>query len=156
VLKRVAELWNSSSGKDKEKFNKMHEDDVKRYQEQLEQIDKHGYFVMKDGSKSTDEANLKKQVPEGTILPKKALSAYSFFQSSQLKSIKEKEKLETFGEVQKRSGEIWNALSTQQKKPYEKLHQEDVERFTRQMKEWKDNGFFTMDDGSKSTDHKKK
>ena len=40
----------------------MHEKDKVRYEEQITSLDKQGYFIMEDGSKSSDHTtNLKKR-----------------------------------------------------------------------------------------------
>ena len=43
------------SEKEKEKFQVMAAKEKKRYDDQVEELQKKGYFVMDDGSKSTDE-----------------------------------------------------------------------------------------------------
>ncbi len=53
----------------------------------------------------------------------------------------------------KRAGEIWSDMTDKEKKPYEKLHDQDVQRYEKQMKEMNDNGFFVLEDGSKSSEH---
>lgn len=50
----------------------------------------------------------------------------------------------------------WKTLSDDDKLQYEKMHEEDVERQVRQTEQLLKLGYFTMEDGSKSTDHKPK
>ena len=47
-------------------------------------------------------------------------------------------------------------MSDKEKKKYQDLHEKDKKRFERQLAELTKNGFFKMDDGSKSSDHKPK
>ena len=64
AMKKAGETWKSMNESDKEKFNKMHEEDQKRYlqlmlklyryEKQLSDYEKKGYWVGADGMKSTD------------------------------------------------------------------------------------------------------
>lgn len=43
-------------------------------------------------------------------------------------------------------------MTAQKKSKYEKLSQKDAERYNKQLDEIRKNGFFTTEDGTKSTD----
>ena len=91
IMSQAAEHWNKMSDQSKKKFVDMHEEDLKRFKQQQSDFEKLGYFMMPDGSKSTDEKNappkrrLRKasksltsedEVQKGTRKPlKKAVSA---------------------------------------------------------------------------------
>mmetsp|Transcript_24464 Transcript_24464/g.37939 ORF Transcript_24464/g.37939 Transcript_24464/m.37939 type:complete len:144 (-) Transcript_24464:104-535(-) len=140
--------------KAKAPYHKKAEADQKRAKDQTEMLEKKGYFLLDDGSKSTDAKNLpKKKWPEGTLMPKKPNSAYIYFSMAEVNKIKEKEKLEKHTDAMKRAGEIWSEMSDKEKKPFIKLREKDVARYEKQMKEMETNGFFEMDDGSKSSDY---
>ena len=48
--------------KEKKKYDDKHDQDVVRYKKQIEDLDKKGFFIMDDGSKSSDhQAKLKKR-----------------------------------------------------------------------------------------------
>ena len=47
---------------------------------------------------------------------------------------------------------MWNNMSDEQKEPFNKLAQADKERYDRQKQELDTQGYFTLDDGTKSTD----
>jgi len=55
----------------------------------------------------------------------------------------------------KKAGELWGKMSDKEKKKYEDLHKKDKERYDRQMADLNKQGWFKMDDGSKSNEHKK-
>ena len=50
------------------------------------------------------------------------------------------------------AGEKWREMDDDSKAPYEKMYSEDKERFEKQMAEWNKNGYYTMEDGTKSTE----
>ena len=54
----------------------------------------------------------------------------------------------------KKCGDVWNNLSTDEKAIYENKHAKDAERYNQQLQDLDKNGFFLMDDGTKSSDHK--
>ena len=51
---------------------------------------------------------------------------------------------------------MWKELGAKEKKKYDKKRESYVTKYEKQMAELDDKGYFTMDDGSKSTDHKLK
>ena len=53
----------------------------------------------------------------------------------------------------KKAAEVWTAMSSKDKRPYEKMHEEDVQREKDQYEELIKKGYFTMADGSKSSEH---
>ena len=53
----------------------MHEKDIKRYDEQMSQLDTNGFFMMPDGTKSSEHKNpkaAKKRAKKGEDKPEKA------------------------------------------------------------------------------------
>ena len=54
----------------------------------------------------------------------------------------------------KKCGEIWNGLSAEEKKVYEDKNKKDTERYNQQLVNLDKFGYFIMDDGTKSSDHK--
>lgn len=61
-MKKCGELWNKLTPDEKKKYEDKHDKDVLRYKQQIEDLDKKGFFIMDDGSKSSDhQAKLKKR-----------------------------------------------------------------------------------------------
>ena len=66
-MKRCGEIWSKFSDKEKKKYNDLHDKDVKRYDKQLMELHKKGFFIMNDGSKSSDhQAKIKKKRDKAT------------------------------------------------------------------------------------------
>jgi len=102
--------WSSMGDKEKAPYEKMHDTDVARVAKQNAEREKKGYFMLDDGSKSTDEKNAKlfKQSKadkstktagkksdddsdeEEKCLPKRPTSAYLFFNGEYSKQAREK------------------------------------------------------------------
>ena len=62
AMKRCGEIWSKYSDKEKKKYNDLHDKDVKRYDKQMLELHKKGFFIMDDGSKSSDhQAKIKKK-----------------------------------------------------------------------------------------------
>ena len=54
------------------------------------------------------------------------------------------------------AGKEWPAMAEEEKVPFNEKAQVDKERFQRELKEWKEKGYYTLPDGSKSNDKSKK
>ena len=110
--------------------------------------------MTEDGQKSTDLwVDPKKKYGEDCVVPKKPLSSYLFYTKENVNRLKE-EKGCTHPEAMKFCGDNWVRLDDEGKKKYHELHDKDVIRYEKQVKDLDRNGFFMMDDGSKSSDHK--
>jgi len=57
-------------------------------------------------------------------------------------------------ECTKLAGPKWSSMGDKERAPYEKMHDTDVARVEKQNAERAKKGYFTLDDGSKSTDEK--
>ena len=62
AMAKAGEAWNKMNDKQKKKYNDMHSKDVARFESQMKELDTKGYFMMDDGSKSSDHiAKVKKK-----------------------------------------------------------------------------------------------
>jgi len=50
----AGDRWHKLSEEEKEPYNKMHEEDIKRYEKELKELEEKGYFTLADGSRSVD------------------------------------------------------------------------------------------------------
>lgn len=80
-----------------------------------------------------------------------ALSTYLYFANEKYKTQKLENPDLKVTEIMRNNGEAWKKLTEEQKKPFEKLHQEDVVRHEKEMKEFNELGYYTTADGIKST-----
>ena len=168
VFGRVSEDWQKMETKDKQKYIKMNENDKKRFDKQVAELKKHGYYTLEDGSKSTDPQNaalLKVKVKKGKKdkgkddsesdeddshpPPKKAISAWGFFNAEMAKKFAAEGKQK---EAFQLASELWNKMTDAEKKPYNDKNAKDKTRVERQTAELKKHGYYLLDDGSKSTD----
>jgi len=86
------------------------------------------------------------------VLPKKATSAYFFFNVQYIKSVREKDANISQTEGAKLAGTKWGTMSEKEKAPFDKQAADDKVRFEKQTKELETKGWFKMEDGTKSTD----
>jgi hypothetical protein len=61
IAKLVGVRWGELSDKEKAPYEKQNEQDKVRQQNQKDEVAKKGYFMMPDGSKSTDTQNIPKK-----------------------------------------------------------------------------------------------
>ena len=173
--------WGELTDEEKEPYVKKNLDDKKRHADQKAELAKKGYFTMTDGSKSTDEANAhlfkekKKRVKKETKNdakkaktdasdsddedeeeeqkhppPKRALSAWTLFLT--LESAKLRKEGKAQGEAFKICGEMWGKMTDAEKEPHTKENERLKEIADDQKKELAKHGYYTLANGSKSTD----
>ena len=136
----------------------MAEKDQKRYEKQLADLEKKGFFMTEDGVKSTDlPVDARKKWGKDVVEPKRPMSAYNAFQGKNRGEIKAKnpdaKHTEMFGLMSKE----WEKLSDKQKAVYEKEVKSDQERYEREYAELVKNGFFIYEkDGTSSADVQEK
>jgi len=151
ISKKAGEAWKNLSDAQKQPFNEKAEKEKKVYEARMAEWTSKGVFKFEDGSLSTNPKNLdrvqKMACPENTPKPKAAKNALSFFS----KDCKVPEGT-SIGDRQKLVTEKFNALSAKEKAKYEKLAAEDKKRFDKQMESVWLHGYFTLEDGTKSSD----
>ena len=54
AMSKAGELWGKLTDAEKKKFNDLHEKDQVRYENQKKELKEKGYFILDDGSKSSD------------------------------------------------------------------------------------------------------
>ena len=54
AMKKCGETWKGMTEKQRKPWTAEAEKDKKRYEKEMEHLTKHGYFLMEDGSKSSD------------------------------------------------------------------------------------------------------
>ena len=79
AMKETGDLWKTLSDEQKKKYDDMHEADVERYSKQLKSLFEKGYFIMEDGTKSSEVeiAGKKKKATREEQKPKKRKSHLS-------------------------------------------------------------------------------
>ena len=85
--------------------------------------------------------------------PTKTRGAYNLFTSDYFKNYK------VSGELTKKvmidAAQLWKTFTDVQKKPYIDESQKDQQRYIRQIKEFKENGFYTNEDGTDAFESEK-
>lgn len=90
------------------------------------------------------------------IKPKKAMNAYSFFNTPNMKKIKNENPDMKQSDIMKQSGAEWQMLSEEEKAKFDDMVEEDKKRYAAQISEIQKRGYFMMDDNVKSCDVKPK
>jgi len=87
-------------------------------------------------------------------MPKKILTAYMYFNIEELANAKKNlgdSKLNCV-EIAKSTSSKWAVMTLKQKEKYDKLNLKDQARYNEQLEQIRKNGYFTNEDGVKSTD----
>lgn len=153
-----SQKWGTLSDKQKEKYIKLNEKDKVRYEKEMKQYEKQGWFINSDGvnSKCLTKSGRVLDFEANTVLPKKVKSSFMFFHAEYFQKNKNAETKISVTDMSKKIGAEWGTMTSKQKLKYENLSKKDETRYNNQIKELKDNGFFIMEDGSKSSEHQKK
>ena len=83
--------------------------------------------------------------------PMRPMTAWTIFNGDKTKELAAEGKRK---EAHSLSKQAWENISKKEKAPYVKKAEEDTKRYERQVEELKKKGYFTLGDGSKSTDRK--
>ena len=71
-MKGAGAAWNTLDDAGKKKYNEMAAKDAERFKKQTEEVKEKGFFLLEDGSKSTDHmVKIKKDKSAGNISVKK-------------------------------------------------------------------------------------
>ena len=105
-----------------------------------------------DKSEEKKKKSGKEKSDDGVLKPTRTLSSYIFYTKERVPEIKKKNPSMKHTEAMSQAGADWNKLSEAQKKPYEDMNKEDAKRYEKQMAEFKKKGYFTLEDGTKSSD----
>jgi len=156
IAKLNGEHWGKLTDAEKKPFEKMQQEDLKRFEKETQQFHELGYFINSDGIKSTflTKKGKAQEFEIGTVMPKKVSSAYMLYLHEYYANNKKKSTDEKVDVVKnmKLLAEKWNEMSSKQKQKYAKQQQKDQERYHDQLDQLRKNGYFTTEAGVKSTD----
>ena len=162
IFKLASEAWNKCSEEEKAPYEERAAEDKLRAGRQAKELAEHGYYTLEDGSKSTDEKNksllkVKKKRGKGAEEsdddshppPKRACSAWTFYNTEAAKEYRAQGKGK---EAFKLASEKWATMSEKEKAPYVKMAEADKAREEKEKAELAKKGYYTLSDGTKSTD----
>ena len=66
--------------------------------------------------------------------PKRALSAYFFFCNEKRAEVKKENPDFKLGQISKKLAEMWGELTDEDKKPYNEMHDKDIQRYEEEKK----------------------
>jgi len=140
----------------KQKYQKLSDQDKVRFEKETAMLASKGYFINKDGVKSTDIKPELKHFPKSTVMPKGKIRAQNCYMKAAQPQVKhdfpELPQADRFRKI----FEQWAAMTPKEKMPYEQQALEDAKRYDNEVDQLRTHGFFVNADGVKSTDLKKK
>ena len=125
----------------------------------MAQFNKTGYFTNKEGvCSSTLKAKVKKNAGdkiEMPIVPKRVCTPYTYWIKVKAKECMEKNKI-PMTQASSMLSKQWNEMSEKQKQPYVDMSIQDQTRHQKQVDDLEKLGYFTLEDGTKSSSLKPK
>lgn len=123
--------WKTLSPEEKAKYEKMAAVDKERYQNEMKDYTPPSGTAAavsgKSGNNSKKPAAAKKKKDPNA--PKKALTAFMYFSTEVRPKIKKENPTMSFGDLGKKIGELYRALSADEKKRFEDMAKTDKERY---------------------------
>lgn len=109
-------------------------DEVKKQPKKKQKISEgNGAKATATSTSTTTKKKKRKSKKKDPKFPKRPRSAYLFFSTSKGKELKEQNPTMPQPEIMKKCGELWQALSEEDRKPFVKSSDEDKERFNKEI-----------------------
>uniref|UniRef100_A0A6N2LIA2 FACT complex subunit SSRP1 n=1 Tax=Salix viminalis TaxID=40686 RepID=A0A6N2LIA2_SALVM len=102
----------------------------------------------KDGEESQKKRKPKKKKDPNA--PKRSKSAYMFFSQMERENVRKSNPGIVFGEIAKALADKWNAMTAEEKEPYEEMAQDDKKRYKLQVNDYKNPQPMMVDSGNES------
>ncbi|GMI02367.1 hypothetical protein TrLO_g14125 [Triparma laevis f. longispina] len=137
VATKLSEMWKACTEDDKIPYEEKAAEDKARYQKEMESYvppDDLSDAPTPKGKKSPTKKKAAKKDPNA---PKNAKGSYMFFSTAKRAEIKAENPDISFGELSKKTGEVWKSLSVEDKQPFEDLAAEDKERYNKETEAYK-------------------
>ena len=140
----------------------MAQEDTLRFEKEMKELKETGYFTDKNGvhssklvvkSKRGDKQNLEVEV---TLQPKKVSVPFMFLVKDKSSKIIKENGFKSAAAAIKVLGQLWKEMTQEEKQPYIDMSAKDALRRDKQIKEMQELGYFTTEDGQKSTTLKPK
>jgi hypothetical protein len=124
--------WKALSAEKKVKYEEMAAKGKERYAEEMKNYTPPPTAKVSVGSAS------KKKVKKDPNAPKRATTSFFFFSSEMRAKVKEENDGITFGELGKKMGEMFKALSPKEKSKYEEMAKKDQLRYKKEFAAYKE------------------
>jgi len=140
LSRKIANEWKALSQEAKKTYVDKHLEDKKRYEKEMKMYERNKKSPAKksDTESSSEEESIddkKKKRKVNEKKPNRHMNAYMIFQKDKRDMIKENPNLK--GSVARKIGDIWRAMSDEEKQHYINLAEKDMERYNRENEEYK-------------------
>ena len=154
--KLVKKAFENMTSDQKKKLEKIKADAEKLYKKRLAEFEKKGYYITEEGERS-DMLPLKLSKYEGA--PKNVIDNFSAFKILYKDLVKEsltEEERKSIGNYAKKYKELFEKITKKQEDAVAKYILEDKKRYEKERTEYNEKGYYTLADGTRSIDQKKK
>jgi len=125
IFKILKERWSSLCAAEKQVYVEMSNKDKDRYDLQMKSLTEEQKQLFKSIKKEK-----KKRRMEG---PKAAISNFMYFVKMNREKIRQEEPTLTFKEIGQKLGVLWNAMTPDERAPYDELYRKDKERYQKEL-----------------------
>ena len=141
VMKMIGDRWSKLSDADKVKYDEMHLEAKKRYDEEMTSYKPPEGFTTTGAAKVSNSKPAKEgkkgKAPKDPNAPKRPSTSYLYFSMEEGPKVRADNPGMKMGDVSKLVGEKWKALQPEDKVKYEDMSSKDKERYESEMKNYK-------------------
>jgi len=139
IAKMLGKFWKEEiSQQEKEKYLKLAEEDKERYNKEKEEWSAKEHSSSSSSSSSEKKKKTKKKKKKDPNAPKRPVNSFLLYSKQVRPKVKEDPQYKDLDNtsIGKKVGEMWKALSVEEKKPFVDEADQDKERYNREMKEY--------------------
>lgn len=139
IAKMLGKYWKEEiSTQEKEKYLKLAEEDKERYNREKEEWSAKEHSSSSSSSSSEKKKKTKKKKKKDPNAPKRPVNSFLLYSRQVRPKVKEDPQYKDLDNtsIGKKVGEMWKALSVEEKKPFVDEAELDKERYNREMKEY--------------------
>ncbi len=144
--KLIGQKYKQLTAEEKQKYTDQAEEAKAAYDKAMEKYtppDDDEDNDSDDGTKKSVKSassTSKKKAKKDPNAPKRAKSAYMFYNQLNRSTVKDENSSLSFGELGKLMGQKYKALTPEERAKYDKMAEDDKERYSREMKAYKSKG----------------
>ncbi|EJW02639.1 hypothetical protein EDEG_02959 [Edhazardia aedis USNM 41457] len=118
--KLLGEMWSKEDEKVKEKYNKLYQQDVAKYDAEMEEFKKTPEYAQEQEAKKHEKAQARKDKKNGKSKREKKVSAYNIFMKEHYANAKKSGVTLKIGKENSELTTKWKNMSQKEKEVYEK------------------------------------
>lgn len=136
IAKIIGAKWNGLTDEEKVEYNQQAQEDKERYKRDMADYKPPEGFDASGASSSSPTKAKKKRVKKDPNAPKKPMQAYFLFSQDQRAKVKAENPDLGTKDIARQLGQMWKAMSEEDKKPYAAKAAEEKAKYERALAEY--------------------